>query len=85
MSITCQNCKHWRKIRDENYMTAKGDMWLGPHGECNAIDEFSLDKSAWLSYFLGPKDVDKPEPENASVDVSLITKPDFSCPLGESK
>ena len=65
----CEYCVHWRKIRNEDYKTEDG-IWPGPHGECNLIVEFDeiVSQKAWLSGIDGVED-----------DISLITKPDFSC------
>lgn len=71
---TCSTCKHWRHIRDEDLKTKKG-VWPGPHGECGQINEWSLDRGAWLV------NID----EIHDNDLSLITKGTFSCSEHESK
>lgn len=65
---TCELCRHWRKIRDEDLVSEDGSkqLWPGPHGECALFDEYSTDQLAWLSSMTGE-------------DLSLITKPDFAC------
>jgi len=77
--IRCGECRHWRKIRDENYQE-----WRGPHGECHLLDEFSTEKSAWLDLWIGPLEPDEPV-KNAAGEASLITMPDFGCVHGELK
>ncbi|MDO8610961.1 MAG: hypothetical protein Q7R95_10555 [bacterium] len=71
MLITCAQCKYWRKIQDEKFITKDG-TWPGPHGECNAIIDYTENPSmAWLCGNDG--------------DLSLITQPDFSCSLAVEK
>lgn len=48
------------------------------------IDEFSTDKKAWVYSSLSSLDNRLPV-QNAEVEPSLITKPDFSCLLGETR
>ena len=81
--ITCSNCKHWRKIRDEDLQAEEDVVWPGPHGECMLIDEFSVDKNAWVYSSLSPLDNRFPV-QNAEIEPSLITKPDFGCVHGET-
>ncbi len=82
--VLCKDCKHWRKIRDEDHQAEEGVVWPGPHGECMLIDEFSTDKKAWVYSSLSSLDNRLPV-QNAEVEPSLITKPDFSCLLGETR
>ena len=84
MSENCSTCKHWRKIRDEDFKCADGEVWPGPHGECHATTEFTNDSKAWINVWLGPENPEKPF-ENAAVEGSLITKPDFYCNKYENK
>lgn len=44
---TCSTCKHWRKIRDEDYQIGEGEIWVGPHGQCTKIDEYSHQEHFW--------------------------------------
>ena len=80
----CSDCKHWRKIRNEHYVRKDGDTWYGPHGECHRISFPDAEIKAWLSDAVYPIDPEKPV-ENAAVEPSLITKPDFGCILWELK
>ena len=64
---TCQTCRFWRHIRDETF-----EGWPGPHGECQLIDEYSIDQLAWIA---GDDDA----------DLSLITKPKFGCVAWQGK
>ena len=75
--ITCKTCKHWRKIRDEDFKE-----WPGPHGECNKVNDFEF-STAWVSSAIFPIDPGIPV-QNATTEPSLITQPDFGCILGES-
>jgi hypothetical protein len=53
MSNSCANCKHWRKLRDEDY-SFKDDCddtitWKGPHGDCNRIVDYEHEnRKAWI-------------------------------------
>lgn len=69
---TCATCKHWRRIRDEDF-----ENWPGPHGECGLFDEDSQEQAAWVAgIMVAPEDSDlMTEPE----DLSLITRPEFGC------
>jgi len=65
----CKLCRHWRKIRDDDYVDDDGTVWPGPHGECNAVNDYSINKNsiAWIS--------------GDGEDMSLITREVFSCIL----
>lgn len=80
--INCGECKHWRKIRDEPLRIDDERTMPGPHGECFLLDDYSMDKKAWLYFSLSALDPGKPV-ENAHVEVSMITQPDFGCAHGE--
>lgn len=69
--VSCGECKHWRKIRDESRRIDDEITWPGPHGECNLHDEFSTDKKAWTY-------------SREADDAALITQPDFGCINGEA-
>ncbi len=64
----CETCQFWRKIRDDDLVLEDGEVWVGPHGECHLIDEFSTDKAAWLA-----------ANEGDDTDMSLITRSNFGC------
>lgn len=68
---TCQTCKYWRKIRNENYKE-----YPGPHGECLAISGDTVKGIAWI---WGT------EEDNNDSDLSLVTQPNFGCTLWEEK
>lgn len=73
--MKCENCKHWRKIRDIDLEVDEG-VWRGPHGECVIIDRWSHEcSSAWLADVT---EVEGSEP-------ILITKPEFHCSLYKNK
>lgn len=84
--ITCSNCKHWRKIRDEALKVEEDIIWPGPHGECMLIDQYSTDKSAWIYVSIIPEDYRNPVTmNNVDMEPSIMTSPDFGCIHGEAK
>ena len=78
--MTCSTCKHWRKIRDENYAvkdvadpTIITMVWPGPHGECMLMADCPKPGIAWV-YAC--------DSNNAPPSVlAFITKPEFGCIL----
>lgn len=68
---TCLTCLYWRKIRDVDHATKRGELWRGPHGECLAIDSEPRARKAWLYVEAGSPDV--------VGNTLLITQPDFGC------
>lgn len=67
---TCSNCKFWRHIRDENWVNEDGEVFPGPHGECNRFMDFAPKDNEsgwiWVSPYL-------------QQDIAFITKSDFYC------